>query len=164
MQQPPVTDAELADALARRRRGLPPAPSQSFTVNDHIFLSHPSRLYDEYGGGAGREIWNNHHGDGGWKVAGGTQRVFDAGGGEVAWKDTLVFHEGLRWRPRTRWAVDEFREFNNAKYDERVESDLYGLHLVAGEAGGWDGEVAEAPLTTGVEYGGWVVEEARASI
>lgn len=48
-QQQPVTDVELVDALARRRRGLPPPPSQSFTVHDgddvFIFIYNPSNLY-----------------------------------------------------------------------------------------------------------------------
>jgi len=47
MQQQPVTDVELVDALSRRRRGLPLPLSQSFTVHDIIFIfdHDPSYLY-----------------------------------------------------------------------------------------------------------------------
>ena len=46
MQQQPVTDVELVDALARWRRGLPPPPSQPFTVHNVFIFDHdPSYLY-----------------------------------------------------------------------------------------------------------------------
>jgi len=46
MQQQPVTDVELVDALARRRRGLPPPPSEPFTIHDVFIFDHdPSYLY-----------------------------------------------------------------------------------------------------------------------
>ncbi|KAJ1275874.1 hypothetical protein BS78_05G169400 [Paspalum vaginatum] len=133
-----TTDAELLEALARRRWGQPPAPSQPFTVHDaFIFDSHPARLYDENGRGAGCVYFfseprsTTHYlerqGERGWKVAGGTRRLMDGGGREVGSKDTLVFHEG-RWLPRTRWAMDEFDEHKN--YQER-ELRLYRLRRLA---------------------------------
>ncbi|CAO2176491.1 unnamed protein product [Urochloa humidicola] len=110
--QPP-TEAELVDALAQRKWGLPPLASQPFTVHDvYIFNSDPSHLYDRFGGGANSSgcvyfFCGRFTCDDGWKVAAGTQPVLDGGGAVVGWKDTLVFHEG-RWLPRIRWAMDEF--------------------------------------------------------
>ncbi|CAO2199944.1 unnamed protein product [Urochloa humidicola] len=128
-QQPAVTEAELVDALAQRKRGLPPPPSQPFTVHDvYIFNSesHPSRLYDTYGAGADCvyffcDMFTCHDS---WKVAAGTQPVLDDGGALVGWKDTLVFHEG-RWLPRIRWAMDEFR----TEYHEGFKFSLCWMRL-----------------------------------
>ncbi|TKW08991.1 hypothetical protein SEVIR_6G062200v4 [Setaria viridis] len=131
MQQP-ATDAELVDALARRRLGLPPQPSQPFTVHDVvvIFNSDPSDLYDKYGGGGATSsggvyfFRNQFTCDDGWKVAAGTQPVLDGVGAIVGTKDTLVFHEG-RWLPRTRWAMDEFK----AEYQMGFDYSDYWLRL-----------------------------------
>ncbi|KAJ1275870.1 hypothetical protein BS78_05G169000 [Paspalum vaginatum] len=133
-----VTDVQLLEALRRRRLRLPPAPSHPFTVHDvslyvyNLSSHHPSKLYDEYGGGAAGcvylfadQLTNKDHE--GWKVAGGTQRVPDAGGSEVGRKNTLVFHEG-RWLRRARWAMDEF---NYTKHDEEswLACDMVDLRL-----------------------------------
>nr|XP_034601400.1 uncharacterized protein LOC117862001 isoform X2 [Setaria viridis] len=132
MQQP-ATDAELVDALARRRLGLPPQPSQPFTVHDVvvIFNSDPSDLYgNKYGGGGATSsggvyfFRNQFTCDDGWKVAAGTQPVLDGVGAIVGTKDTLVFHEG-RWLPRTRWAMDEFK----AEYQMGFDYSDYWLRL-----------------------------------
>ncbi|CAO2189820.1 unnamed protein product [Urochloa humidicola] len=111
---PPATDLELVDALAQRLQGLPPVPSQPFTVHDNIciFNCNPSYLYDKYAGGADCVYFfcSEFTYQDGWKVAVGTQPVVDGGGDIVGYKDTLVFHEGSRWLPRTRWAMDEFQK------------------------------------------------------
>ncbi|CAL4996675.1 unnamed protein product [Urochloa decumbens] len=118
MQSPAATEAELVDALAQRKRGLPPLASQPFTV------------HDDYGSGAdpsGRvylfcDMFSCLDC---WKVAAGTQPVLDSGGAVVGWKDTLVYHEGTRWLPRIRWAMDEFE----VEYQEGFEFSLRRMHL-----------------------------------
>ncbi|CAO2168006.1 unnamed protein product [Urochloa humidicola] len=113
---PPVTDLELVDVLVQRLHGLPPAPAQPFTVHDNIsiFNCNHSYLYDKYGGGSADCVYffcsDVFTYQDGWKVVAGTQPVVDDGGAVVGWKDTLVFHEGSRWLPRTRWAMDEFQK------------------------------------------------------
>ncbi|CAO2189818.1 unnamed protein product [Urochloa humidicola] len=121
MRQPAVTEAELVDALAQRKPGLPPPPSQPFTVHDvYIFNSEsdPSRLYDTYGAGADCvyffcEMFTCNDS---WKVTAGTQPVLDGG--------ALVFHEG-RWLPRMSWAMDEFR----TEYHEGFKFSLCWMRL-----------------------------------
>ncbi|CAL5004123.1 unnamed protein product [Urochloa decumbens] len=132
MQSPAATEAELVDALAQRKRGLPPLASQPFTVHDDVFIynSDPSRLYDKYGGGADSSGCVYLFCDmfsclDCWKVAAGTQPVLDSGGAVVGWKDTLVYHEGTRWLPRIRWAMDEFE----VEYQEGFEFSLRRMHL-----------------------------------
>ncbi|KAF8712876.1 hypothetical protein HU200_028652 [Digitaria exilis] len=113
MPQQPATDAELVDALARRMRGVPPPPSQPFTVHDdHYTLdTDPSYLYDKYGGGGADSsgcvyFFSSQLNYDDWTP------VLDSGGGSsgtiIGWKDTLVFQEG-RWLPKIRWAMDEFK-------------------------------------------------------
>ncbi|CAL4996688.1 unnamed protein product [Urochloa decumbens] len=129
MQQHPATEADLVDALAQRKRGLPPLASQPFTVHDDVFILDPWRP-NKYGSGAdpsGRvylfcDMFSCLDC---WKVAAGTQPVLDSGGAVVGWKDTLVYHEGTRWLPRIRWAMDEFR----TEYHEGIEFSLRWMHL-----------------------------------
>ncbi|KAL6856997.1 hypothetical protein ACP4OV_018379 [Aristida adscensionis] len=127
----PMTDAELVDALARRRRGLPPPPPP-FTVHEleldyryDVFDTHPSILYhhahlDEFAvdeaavraaGGVcffGRQRDNGDHG---WKVATGTEQIVAGDGAVVGWKVTLAFDKDGRCAAlgrAARWAMDEY--------------------------------------------------------
>ncbi|TVU01651.1 hypothetical protein EJB05_52882 [Eragrostis curvula] len=135
-----ATDAELVEALARRRLGLPPPP---FAVHELAsffhYDSHPSQLYERFGGGDAVSsggcvyFFSDQIGAHDWKVASGNERVFDAdagGGEEIGSKLTLVFDDS-RWgiqQGTMRWVMDEF---DAAHDDHRGEIPwrLYDLRL-----------------------------------
>ncbi|TVU43360.1 hypothetical protein EJB05_09824 [Eragrostis curvula] len=139
-----ATDAELVEALARRRLGLPPPPFAVHELDSFFhYNSHPFQLYERFGGddadvssGECVYFFSDQIGIGAhdWKVASGNQRVFDAdaggGGEEIGCKLTLVFDDS-RWgiqQGTTRWIMDEF----DAAHDDRrgeIPWRLYDLRL-----------------------------------